>query len=348
MIRGLATVRWMTRRHRILVDSGIGLFTNAMWAAIRRDKAACFAELEAAARHPDPWIRNMGLMTSAMFRENEGEVDEMAATLTIALDGFRELGDRFGSSMALRGLAGYQASHAEHDKALESLLEALRLVEELGTTDGVAQLLGGSAMSRIELGDHEGARADLERAIRLSEETGSQGGQTMAYIGLARLAHRAGNFDEAKELAELAYSRLDLAAERVAPHGQSMVLSQLSRIYASAGDVEEAQRRGREAVGLALSTEDMPVAAAVVEASTDALVLAAGTNTAELSAAARTLGLAAAIKGTRAIPDADVQRLVDRLRDALGNETYETAYGEGAALTRADAVAELRKRYTTD
>ncbi|TDO67628.1 putative ATPase [Kribbella sp. VKM Ac-2571] len=348
MIRGLATVRWMTRRHRILVDSGIGLFTNAMWAAIRRDKAACFAELEAAARHPDPWIRNMGLMTSAMFRENEGEVDEMAATLTIALDGFRELGDRFGSSMALRGLAGYQASHAEHQKALESLLEALRLVEELGTTDGVAQLLGGSAMSRMELGDHDGARADLERAIRLSEETGSQAGQTMAYIGLARLAHRVGNFDEARELAERAYSMLDLVAERVAPHGQSMVLSQLSRIYASTGDVEEAQRRGREAVGLALSTEDMPVAAAVVEASTDALVLAAGTNTAELSAAARTLGLAAAIKGTRAIPDADVQRLVDRLRDALGNETYETAYGEGAALTRADAVAELRKRYTAD
>ncbi len=141
---------------------------------------------------------------------------------------------------------------------------------------------------------------------------------------------------------------LDHEAERVAPHGQAALLSQLSRVYASTGDLEEAQRCGREAVVLALSTEDMPVAAAVVETSTDALVLAAGTRTAELSAAARTLGLAAAIKGTRAIPDADVQRLVDGLRDALGNEPYETAYGEGAALTRNDAVAELRKRYSTD
>jgi predicted ATPase/DNA-binding SARP family transcriptional activator len=348
MIRGLATVRWMTRRHRLLVDSGIGLFTNAMWAAIRRDKATCFAELEAAGRHPDPWIRNMGVMTSAMFRENEGEVDEMAVNLTIALGGFRELGDRFGTSMALRGLAGYQASNGDHAQALESLTEAIRLVEELGTTDGVAQLLGGCATSRIELGDHDGARADLERAMRLSEETGSRGGQAMANMGLARLAHRTGRFDEAKELAERGYSLLDPAAERVAPHGQAALLSQLSRVYASTGDLEEAQRCGREAVGLALGTEDMPVAAAVVEASVDALVLAAGTRTAELSAAARTLGLAAAIKGTRAIPDADVQRLVDGLRDALGNEPYETAYGEGAALTRTDAVAELKKRYTDD
>ncbi|WP_350280212.1 BTAD domain-containing putative transcriptional regulator [Kribbella sp. HUAS MG21] len=346
MIRGLATVRWMTRRHRILVDSGIGLFTNALWAAIRRDKATCFAELEAAGRHPDPWIRNMGVMTGAMFRENEGEVDEMAANLTIALDGFREIGDRFGMSMALRGLAGYQAGHGEHAQALASLTEALRLVDELGTTEGVAQLLGSSALSRMELGDYDDARADLERAMRLSEETGSRGGQAMANLGLARLAQRTGRLDEAKELAERGYAMLDPVAERVAPHGQATFLSHLSRVYAALGDVEKAQQTGREAVQLALSTEDMPVAAGVLENSVDALVLAAGHRTADLTAAARALGLAAAIKGSRAIPDADVQRNVDVLRDALGNEAYETAYGEGAALTRTDAIAELRKRYT--
>jgi predicted ATPase len=346
MIRGLATVRWMTRRHRMLVDSGIGLFTNAVWAAIRRDKATCFAELEAAGRHEDPWIRNMGVMCGAMFRENEGEIEEMAANLTIALEGFRELGDRFGMSMALRGLAGYQAGHGEHAQALASLTEALRLVDELGTTEGVAQLLGSSALSRMELGDYDDARADLERAMRLSEETGSRGGQAMANLGLARLAQRTGRLDEAKELAERGYAMLDPVAERVAPHGQATFLSHLSRVYAALGDVEKAQQTGREAVQLALSTEDMPVAAGVLENSVDALVLAAGHRTADLTAAARALGLAAAIKGSRAIPDADVQRNVDVLRDALGNEAYETAYGEGAALTRTDAIAELRKRYT--
>jgi tetratricopeptide (TPR) repeat protein len=203
-------------------------------------------------------------------------------------------------------------------------------------------------MSRMELGQYDDARADLEHAMRLAEETGSRGGQAMGYLGLARLAHRTGRFDEAKELAERGYSMLDPAAERVAPHGQATFLSHLSRVYAATGEVEKAQQCGREAVQLALSTEDMPVAAGVLENSIDAMVLAAGNRTAELTAAARALGLAAAIKGTRAIPDADVRRLVDGLRDALGNEAYETAYGEGAALTRADAIAELRKRYSSD
>ncbi|MFD7153016.1 BTAD domain-containing putative transcriptional regulator [Kribbella sp. NPDC059898] len=338
--RGLATVRWMTRKHPILVDSGIGLFTNAVWAAVRRDKATCFAELEAAGRHPDPWIRNMGVMTSAMFRENEGEVTEMAADLTIALDGFREIGDRFGTSMALRGLAGYQASTGDHAAALESLIEALRLIEELGTTEGVGQLLGSCAMSRVELGDYEGARADLQRALQLSEQTGSRGGEAMAYMGLAKVEFRLGGIEEARELAERAYATLDLDAERMAPHGQAVMLSQLSRIYASTGDVEKAQQRAREAIGLALGTEDMPVAAAVVE-----IGLHADLMTSEPAEVARVLGLAATMKGLRTIPDADVQRLVDELRDALGNEAYESAYAAGAAVPRDEALAELRKRY---
>ncbi|MFF0339421.1 BTAD domain-containing putative transcriptional regulator [Kribbella sp. NPDC004875] len=341
MIRGLATVRWMTRRHQLLVDSGIGLFTNAVWAAIRRDKVTCFEQLEAAGRHPDPWIRNMGVMTSAMFRENDGEVAEMAANLTVALNGFREIGDRFGMSMALRGLAGYQANNGEHAEALESLIEALRLIEELGTTEGVAQLLGSCAVSRIELADYDGARADLDRALRLSEENGSRGGQAMSYMGMAKLAHRTGRYDEARELAEHGYSLLDLEVERMAPHGQAALLSQLGRVYASTGQVEDAQRCSQEAVQLALGTEDMPVAAAVIETSVDVLVV-----TEEFELAARTLGLAATLKGTRAIPDADVQRLVGQLRDALGNERFETGYDAGAALTRAEAVAELRKRYS--
>ncbi|HZX02423.1 MAG TPA: BTAD domain-containing putative transcriptional regulator [Kribbella sp.] len=338
--RGLATVRWMTRKHPILVDSGIGLFTNAVWAAVRKDKATCFAELEAAGRHPDPWIRNMGVLTSAMFRENEGEVGEMAADLTIALDGFRAIGDRFGTSMALRGLAGYRASNGDHAAALEALVEALRLIEELGTTEGVGQLLGGSAMSRVELGDYEGARTDLQRALQLSEQTGSRGGEAMAYMGLAKVEFRLGRLEEARELAERAYATLDLEAERMAPHGQAMLLGQLSRIYAFTGDVEKAQKCAREAIGLALSTEDMPLAAAVVETGLPADLL-----TSEPAEVARAFGLAATMKGLRTIPDADVRRLVDQLRDALGNEAYEAAYAAGAAVPRDEALAELRKRY---
>lgn len=94
---------------------------------------------------------------------------------------------------------------------------------------------------------------------------------------------------------------------------------------------------------MALTTEDMPLIAAVVETAVDVDV-AAG----ESEQAARTLGMATVLRGMRSIPDGDVQRSVDRLRDALGNERYDAAYAAGAALTRDEAIAELRKRFSSD
>ncbi len=340
--RGLAEVRWQGRRHTQVAESGVGLFTNAVWAAIRRDKAACFRELQAAREHSDPWVRNLGVMMTAMFRENYGEVEEMAADLAVAIDGFRTIGDRWGTSMALRGLSGYQANQGDHQSALASLEEALSLIEELGTTEGLPQLLGGCAISRIELGDLDGARADLQRALQLAEETGSRDGQAMSHMGLAKIALRSGRLDEAKELSELAYSMLDLRAERMAPHGQAMMLSRLSRVSVARGEVDEAVGQIRQAMELGLLTEDMPLAAIIVDAAADVDLLS---GDAEL--AARTLGLATAMRGMRSVADADVRSTYERLRDVLGEDVFETAYGAGAALTRDEATAELRKRFSS-
>ncbi|WP_433163542.1 BTAD domain-containing putative transcriptional regulator [Kribbella sp. CA-247076] len=341
-LRGLAEVRLLSRRHAAVAASGIGLFANAIWAMIRWDKAGCFRELEKAREHNDPWTRNMGVMMTAMFRENEGEVDQMAADLTLALDGFRSLGDRFGISLALRGLSSYQGNKGDHAGAVASLEEALSLLQELGTTDGVTQILGQSAVSRIELGDLDGARDDLRRAMQLAEETGSRSGQGMAYAGMSRIALRAGRLDEAQELAERAYSMLDLEAERMAPHGQAMMLAQLSRVSVARGELEQAVDYNRQAMELGLGTGDMPVAAAVAEGAAAVDILAG-----DHELAARTLGLAAAMRGMRSIADADVRAGFDRLTDVLGAEAFEAAYGAGAALARDDAIAELRKRFSS-
>ncbi|MEJ1107165.1 MULTISPECIES: AfsR/SARP family transcriptional regulator [unclassified Kribbella] len=341
-VRGLAEVRWLSRHHEQVAESGVGLFTNAVWAAIRRDKAECFRHLEAAREHRDPWVRNMGVMMTAMFRENDGLVEQMAADLAIAIDGFRTLGDRWGTSMALRGLASYQGNLGDHEAALASLEEALHLIEELGTTEGLPQLLGGCATSRIELGDFDGARADLQRALQLAEETGSRDGQAMSHMGLAKIALRSGRLDEAKERAELAYSMLDLRAERMAPHGQAMMLAYLSRVSVARGELDDAVGKSRQAMELGLTTEDMPLASIIVEVAADVDRLSG-----EAESAARTLGLAAALRGMRSIPDADVRSTFERLRAVLGEDAFETAYGAGAALTRDEAIAELRKRFSS-
>ncbi|GAA1566403.1 BTAD domain-containing putative transcriptional regulator [Kribbella sancticallisti] len=338
-IRGLASVRLLSRQHPEVAGSGVGLFTNAAWSAVRRDKAACFRVLDEARQHDDPWTRTMAVMMSAMFRENEGDVDQMAADLAVALDGFRAIGDRWAISLALRGLASHQAGSGDHEGALSSLTEALRLIGELGTNEGVSQLLAQCAISRAELGDLDGAREEMHRALRMAEESGSRGGQAIALVGLSAVARREERLDVAKELAEQAYAVLDLAAERHAPHAQAIVLSQLSRVAVARGDQQAAKEYSRQAVELALRTEDMPLASGIVAAVADVDPL-----TGEDEVAARVLGLAAAMRGMRTVPDSDVRRTAERLRVALGNERFEAAYDAGAALPRDDAMAEVRKR----
>jgi predicted ATPase/DNA-binding SARP family transcriptional activator len=342
VIRGLAMVRWMGRRHPVVAESFVGLFTNVIWSMVRRDKPAAFRALDTARESPDPWTRNMAVLMTAMFHENEGEVDLMTTDLEVAIDGFRTLGDRWGTSMALRGLASFQSSHGDHEAALESLNEGLRLIQELGTTEGVEHLLGSCAVSRIELCDYDGARADLEQALRIAEENGSRSGQAMVFLGLSRIALRTGRLDEAQELAERAYSMLDLKAERMAPHGQAMMLANLGRVSVARGELEPALRYSRQAVELALSTQDMPVVSVIVEALAEVDLLAG-----EAEQAARSMGLAAAMRGMRTFPDADTRRTVDRLHDALGNEAFEAAYDDGASLTAAEAAAEVGKRLSS-
>ena len=339
-IRGLARVRLLGRRYPDVAASGVSMFTNAVWAAIRRDKAACFRALDEARTHDDPWTRNMAVMLSAMFRENEGNVEQMSADLKTALAGFRALGERWGISLALRGTASYQGLTGDHAAAAVSFTEALEMTDELGTTEGVPQLLAQGALSRFEIGDEEGAFRDLHRSLQLSEETGSRNGQGMAMMGLSVLHRRMGRLDQALELADSAYRSLDLPVERMAPHGHAMMLSQLSRVRVARGELAEARERSREAVDLALASDDMPLASTIVETLADVDLLAG-----DAESAARVLGLAAAMRGMRTIPDSDVRRSHEQLRAVLGDDGFEAAYAAGAGQTKDEAVAELRVRF---
>ncbi|MEV6284318.1 BTAD domain-containing putative transcriptional regulator [Kribbella sp. NPDC051770] len=340
-IRGLAEVRMLSRRHQEVRHSAVGWFTNAAWAAFRRDKATSFRQLEEARESSDAWTRNMAGMMAAMFRENEGDVEQMAADLQSALDGFRALGDRWGTSLALRGLAAHAGTHGDHQTALDALTEAMRLTGELGTSEGMPQLLGQAALSRAELGDLDGAWADIREAQQLATTTGGRGGQGIALMGMAALNRLSGKLDEARELAEQALATLDPQAERMAPHGEAMVRAELARVLVAQGDLSGARRNVEPAVALALTTEDMPIASAVVEVAASVELMG---GDAEL--AARTLGLATALRGVRAIPDSWVRRTVEDTVAALGEERYETAFRSGAGLGHDDAIDELRKRFT--
>jgi tetratricopeptide (TPR) repeat protein len=195
-------------------------------------------------------------------------------------------------------------------------------------------------LSRSELGDDEGALLDLQRSRGLAEQNGSRSGQAVAMMGLSVLYRRAGRLDEALELGESAYGMLELQVERMAPHGHAMMLSQLSRVRVARGELAQAQELSRQAVDLALASDDMPLASTVVESLAEVDLLAG-----EAGSAVRVLGLAAAMRGMRTIPDSDVRRTHEQLRAVLGDDGFEATYAAGAGQTKDEAVAELRVRF---
>ncbi|WP_343887677.1 BTAD domain-containing putative transcriptional regulator [Kribbella sandramycini] len=341
-MRCLAEVRRLARQHDQVLNTAVGRFTNAMWAALRRDTATSFRELELARELPDPWTRHLAALLLGMYHDNEGNAEQMAADLEVAIAGFRGLGDRWGLSLALQGLASYQAVAGDHVAALASLQESMGLSEELGSSEGVGRVLGAAAISRTELGDLDGARADQQLALRMAQENGSREGEAMALFGLSRIEVRAGLLDEAKELVARSEALLGPNGPGIAPQAAAMMHAQVARIAVRQGDLAAALIASRRAVEVVLTSSDMPVTSLVVETIAE-VELVAG----DPERAARTLGLAAALRGMRTVPDADVRAVTEQLRAALGAEAFETAYGAGATLGRDDALAELGKRFSS-
>jgi ATP/maltotriose-dependent transcriptional regulator MalT len=161
----------------------------------------------------------------------------------------------------------------------------------------------------------------------------------MAMTGLSAMARRRGQLDEAQQLAEKAYSLLDLRAERIAPHGQALLLSHRARVAVAQGDLPTAREHSDRSVVLSLRTEDMPLVAAIIEVAADVEQLAG-----DAERAALLLGIAANLRGSRRAPDMDVRQTVERVRETLGPDRYDALYEAGVSMARDDAKAEIAGR----
>ncbi len=239
VIRGLAEVRWISRRHR----AGRGVRCRPVHQrGLGGDPAGQGRVLPRArgrARAPRPVDPEHG-------RDDDGDVprERRRGRADGGRPGHRARGfpgDRrpLGMSLALRGLASYQGIIGDHEGALD-------LAARGDPADrGARHHRGRRATARLHARSAGSSSATstapartCSRPLRLSEETGSRGGQAMSHLGLSRIARRTGRLDEAKELAERAYSMLDLEAERMAPHGQAMMLGNLARVHVARDELE--------------------------------------------------------------------------------------------------------------
>lgn len=177
----------------------------------------------------DPW-------TLAALQICAGLTDE---SFHSALERFQEIGDRWGASLALNGLAELAAWSGRFDRYSELLGQALSIADELGSDEEAALLLCRRGDLRLRLGELQQARDDYGRALVRARHVGLPDSVAAAQIGLARSARYDGDLAKAEKLALQAmddcptgWADADLATTEI--------LSELAAIADAAGRPDEA------------------------------------------------------------------------------------------------------------
>ncbi len=279
----------------------------------------------------DPWIRAAARLQRVVYACNLGRIEEAAADCAVALADFREIGEIYGTTMALMMRAELDLLTGDCGGAIAALGEAIGLGRQLADWGDVGYLYGKLAAVRIRTGDHAAARADLDRAV-----TAQQPGETDFFLRLVRaeLAWREGDLPGALRLGEdLAAGLAGKPAAAWAPM-RALVGARLGVLRLEAGDPARASAALRDALQAAVVTRDRPATAAAVQGlASAALRLARPARAAEL------LGAADSIRGTVDHSSLDAPGIRAAARERLGPAAFDAAYRRGRAMIYDAAVA---------
>ncbi|MFU8850770.1 BTAD domain-containing putative transcriptional regulator [Micromonospora sp. SL1-18] len=282
----------------------------------------------------DPWTRALGSLGLGMMWLLDGRFDRSRAALTVALDGFRALGERWGTILTLTSLAEVAYRAGEPTAATGPLDEALRLADELGSTLDMAELLRTRADGRLGAHDLAGAEDDYRRVVTLAQPAGAPELLAAAHLGFGEIARRRGDLTEARQLGEQALAECPagwFGAEVV----RLAALVALGQTAEAAGDPTTARLRYRQVLGATVGAWDPPLLTAALEGLAGPVLRRGADERAVVLLGALTALLPGAVAAAHATPMAAVAR------DRLGDTAYERAFARGAAMGRPEATALL-------
>ncbi|WP_327089301.1 AfsR/SARP family transcriptional regulator [Nonomuraea sp. NBC_01738] len=310
------------RRHPLVT------FLWPMMTAGGGDPEVPLAVLTRAEAGDDPWERTMARLIWGYPQMASGGFATAERTLGEALAGFRDLGDRWGTALALDGLAWLAATSGDTATALEHTEEALSLIEALGATEDLSDML----CNRGDLRQHHdpaGARADYEKSAELARHAAFPTYLAAALRGLGDLARFAGDLAGARALYTEALDRTDRSWVRSSGN-LSRLLVGLGLVAQAEGDREAARAAYVEAIEVTIATGAVPESARAIEG------LAGITDAAGL--AATLLGAATSVRGIAVPAGPEVAATAARARAALGDAAYEHAHAAGARLSHLEAL----------
>jgi predicted ATPase/DNA-binding SARP family transcriptional activator len=336
------TVGWLRRGRRIiegLPDDEpihpflrlVGPLTDIFQAGIG---GISLADLEALLDEPDLWLRSMAEFMYGQAVINMGRADQGGEHFEVALAGFRELGERWGTAFTLTALAEQALWRGDYRGGIELCEEGLRLLNELGSGEDVPHVYAKLAHSYWHVGERDRAKEMLAIAVRLAERSGSPEMLAMVEYQLAEFARYEGRLAEAAR-------RMDRALELSRPLSgppqfRAMILTGRAVIQVAVGALERARDILTEALTAALSSADAPIIALVLAAGYGDFALAEGRP----EKAAEFLGIARTLRGMPDLSQADVIRVTKTAEAALG-DGYAAAFDRGARLTLDEVLESL-------
>jgi predicted ATPase/DNA-binding SARP family transcriptional activator len=281
----------------------------------------------------DPWVLGAARVMRAHASLNAGMLHEEAEEdFRVALDAFREVGERWGMSFALCSLADVVAWRGDFATALEYYAEAVRLFAELVTNEDLVRYRLKIVGLHMMLGQHDRARAELVLAERDADRSGLP-------EGFAAIAHARGDFarlagdlaaaerllTRASDLARMVYRGRN---QTVAPQFCAMIEGSRGLLAAATGDLAVAAARHGEALDLAIESNDAPVVALVLVGVAD-VALRRG----EPYLAAELLGASEGVRGARDLSVLDLARVEAEVRAVLSEHDFAEAHAKGRTTT---------------
>ena len=249
----------------------------------------------------------------------------------------REMGDKAGVAGSLNNLGIMAISQGDYAMARSLYEESLALVREIGDKRGITSALNNLGGVTYEQGDSNVARAYFEESLALKREIGDKRGMAMSLNNLGSLVQTQGNYVTARRL-----------------YGECLVLCK---------EVEDRSTMAYALLGLGLVdlAEGKPEAHDNILGSlrlrqetgeqlqqTSSLIGAAGSASqkGDLQFAAELLGaVGSALKALNAVVEPELKpyhaKLLEKLKEALGEATFQSAWEEGATWNLEETVKQV-------
>jgi predicted ATPase/DNA-binding SARP family transcriptional activator len=276
------------------------------------------------------WGTAAALSTRAKLAVVRGDAAAARGDAGQSLAIFRELGDRWGQLQAIEWLGAVAAATGDHAQADRLHHDGLRMAEELGLWPQAADALSWLGRSALRSGDLAQARELLERAMRLASEQSYRPGQVFAELGLGLTARSEGKLD----LAEAHLHSVLQQSRQIGSEpdvARTIALSELGFVAEQRGDPAAARSLHLESLTAARQLGDPQAVAQALTGLAGAHALSGRPDR-----AAQLLGAADTARhpAGASLPSgsADVDRITAVTRRALGEATFAAAFRSGRLL----------------